>query len=60
MDCGKEFGFDYSRLKLDIKEDDSIEEIEKKINECGKKLGMQFPINMCNNCLKPLCESKNK
>ena len=60
MDCGKEFGFDYSGLELDIKEDDSIEEIEKKIIECGKKLGMQFPINMCKNSLKPLCESKNK
>ena len=42
MDYGKEFGFDYSRLNLDIKEDNSIEEIEKKIFECGKKSGMKF------------------
>ena len=59
MDCGKEFDFDYSSVNLDIKDDDPIEEVTKKIYECGKKLGMQFPINICNNCLKPIYDSKN-
>ena len=59
MDCGKEFIFDFSGLNIGIEEGDSNQEIQNKLLEYNKQLGISIPINICNNCLKPIVSSKD-
>ena len=59
MDCGKEFIFDFSELNIGIEENDTSKEVDIKISEYNKKLGIPTPINICSNCLKPIVSSKD-
>lgn len=58
MDCGKEFDFDYPNIQSDINPNDP-EDIQKKIREFNKQLGILADINICSNCLQPLVSSKD-
>ena len=59
MDCGKEFIFDFSELNIGIEENDTSKEVDIKISEYNKKLGIPTPINICSNCIKPIVSSKD-
>ena len=50
IDCGKEFKFDFSDIKLDTEVEDS-EQFQKKINDYMKVLNFPSECNICIDCL---------
>ena len=59
MDCGKEFMLDYSGLGIDLDGCITQEEFDNKLLEYNKKLGILFPINIYNNCIKTFVNLKD-
>ena len=51
LDCGKEFKFNFSDIKLDVENEDS-EQFQQKVNNYIKGLNFPLESNICYECLK--------